>query len=782
MTSPLYDLDSFAFYSDGTQSGSVIIGSVNTGITVGTGGDKGFATTFFLRMLFQEYNNKADNAVGWKLQYNKNGTGWNDVTTTSSNVRISVSLNLTNHGATTQRIGTGTFISSNDYVDNGDGSTGSTTNWAGNNECETLHSIQVIEADVSDGDTITFRALYDFTSPPDTTTNTPTITISKGAAYNLTIDPGVYSYTGTNIATLIGRLIPIAPGVFSQTGTPVALKRGYLLTVTPGSYSYTGTDVTLTHAAAYPYEYDHEEGDLSDWNSSTGSVSATVAAALGNTSYGLEVTVASGDTSTDYVSGPISAPSADKFRWRFYFDPNTFNYTAGEVAQIVHFITDAGGQTNAINVMFRFGEGNYQVAVWARQDTSNYLYSGYVTISDGPHWIEVSAVRESADGNDDGTVDWWIDDTEQTSNNITSIENYNLWGGIKQVDFGLSYRNQSSFYGTLYMDELVINDTGTTIGPTGQAYDITITPGVYTYTGTAVVLKRGLRISIVAGTYTLTGTDVGTKVGRKLAVDPGVYSHTGTDVGLKRGYKLSIEPGVYSQTGTDPALKAGRRMTVVPGVYTHTGTDVTLIYGSQEVIAIDPGVYTLTGTDVTLRVGRRLSIGPGVYTYTGTDVTLIKGGDKTLAVDPGVYSYAGTDVGLRVGRRISVDPGSYAITGEAIGLLKGLLLALDPGSYTYTGLDVGVLRGFHLSADPGAYVVTGTALGLFVGRHMAVDPGSYTYAGTAVLLQYSAIIFVTPAYRRFTVAADDRVFDIAADDRSFGVAAEDRSYEVGGTE
>ena len=180
MTQPAYDLDSFAFYEDGTESGSTIVGSVNSGITVGDGQTITLDTAFQLRTLVQETNNKGENNLSFQAQYNKNGAGWNNITDTSSNVRSAGSANLTDQDPTTQRIGAGTYITDNNCVEDVDGAIPGYTDFAGNDEVEQLFSIQVIGADVNDADVIDFRVLIGG-SAPDTTTNTPTLTVNKVA-------------------------------------------------------------------------------------------------------------------------------------------------------------------------------------------------------------------------------------------------------------------------------------------------------------------------------------------------------------------------------------------------------------------------------------------------------------------------------------------------------------------------------------------------------------------------------------------------------------------------
>lgn len=174
---PTMDQDSFAFYNDGTESGSTIIGSVNANPSLPTD------TTYLIRFLIQETNGGTDTNNSFQLQYNLGGAGWNNVTSTSSVVRAIASGNLTDGGATTQRIGAGTFISTNACVDSGDGNTG-TVSFAGNDEVEVLYSFQIRSADVTPGAQIQLQ-ITNGNGSTQVYTNTPTIT----AVVNTNVTP-----------------------------------------------------------------------------------------------------------------------------------------------------------------------------------------------------------------------------------------------------------------------------------------------------------------------------------------------------------------------------------------------------------------------------------------------------------------------------------------------------------------------------------------------------------------------------------------------------------------
>lgn len=148
-TMAAWDQDSYAFYEDGTESGSSIIGSANNQQTLD------IDTNYQARLLIQETAGASGNLSTPEWEYNHNSGGWIDVTTTSSVVKAVDSANLTDTGDTTQRVGGGTFITTNGWISE----TGAmaTLAFAGNDECEGLLSFQIIGADVAHGDEILLR-------------------------------------------------------------------------------------------------------------------------------------------------------------------------------------------------------------------------------------------------------------------------------------------------------------------------------------------------------------------------------------------------------------------------------------------------------------------------------------------------------------------------------------------------------------------------------------------------------------------------------------------------
>ena len=171
---PVWDQDSFRVYYPGTEAGAVVKRAVNTNWTQRT------KTRFHIRFLVQETAGATESpTLTLRLEKNKEVGGWVAVTGASADVRMEADANLTEGGDTTQRIGAGTFVANNNWVDDNDGVTAASGVFAGSDEAEALFSCYIVDADVADADEIQLRVATSAGVALDTYTNTPTITVTK---------------------------------------------------------------------------------------------------------------------------------------------------------------------------------------------------------------------------------------------------------------------------------------------------------------------------------------------------------------------------------------------------------------------------------------------------------------------------------------------------------------------------------------------------------------------------------------------------------------------------
>ena len=149
----VFDQTDYAFYDEGTESGSTIIGTQNNQQDIDVD------TNFQVRILLQETSGAAiDTFEGlqWEYELNQSGT-WNSITTSSSVIQAVNSTSLTDQGDTTSRLtgGSGTFLTPNAWVSE-DGNSANLVFTPGDH-CEALLSAQIIGTDVSNGDEIRAR-------------------------------------------------------------------------------------------------------------------------------------------------------------------------------------------------------------------------------------------------------------------------------------------------------------------------------------------------------------------------------------------------------------------------------------------------------------------------------------------------------------------------------------------------------------------------------------------------------------------------------------------------
>jgi hypothetical protein len=160
---------------DGTQA------SATWKAAAGTGWSQPLGSTFRVRHLIRSENGAT--STDWQAFYSHNGGAWTPVTGTSSPVRAVATDFLTDGAATTQQLGSGSFVAGT--VDEGGGFFG-TTSLGANQETELEGAYQVLAAGAAVGDTVRVRLHRGNWAAFDAYTTTPTITVAAAE----TIPPG----------------------------------------------------------------------------------------------------------------------------------------------------------------------------------------------------------------------------------------------------------------------------------------------------------------------------------------------------------------------------------------------------------------------------------------------------------------------------------------------------------------------------------------------------------------------------------------------------------------
>jgi hypothetical protein len=235
---PTLTQKAFRFYADGTESGASALEAQDTNVSLVDGN-----TDFQLRIMLQETAGGADpGTTGYQLYYSKNGAAYTNIT--GVDIAMFASANLTDGGATTNRLtgGTGTFQAG--MVEESSG----TIQFAqeANKYTEHLWSLQLVGSQVAVGDTFDFRmrrdiaaiSAYDVT--PRVTVSSPPVTLTVNGATSATL---------AESATLTPRY-----ALTAQSATSATLADN--VTIVPGFAAQSANSATLADNITLATNYD----------------------------------------------------------------------------------------------------------------------------------------------------------------------------------------------------------------------------------------------------------------------------------------------------------------------------------------------------------------------------------------------------------------------------------------------------------------------------------------------------------------------------------------------
>jgi len=267
--------------------------------------------------------------------------------------------------------------------------------------------------------------------------------------HNITTNPdfvnaGAHNFhlQSTSDARDAGATIALVTDDYDDVARPQG--EGYCI----GAFEYAGGDMSIV------VDIDHEGGDLSEYDSTVidgGDLSVGGGAALAGTNYGLSCLI--DDATAIYGQIALPAPESSKVRLRFYIDPNSLTMADGDQFDIV-------SSDNALFFVRLYNDGgSYKIIFKIKDDASAYKTITSGAISDAEHYVE--AYEYGAAGT--GTSELWVDGVSQGTqsdlDNDTRVTQFTYlrMGAVTGIDAGT--------HGTLYLDELVINDDGNEIGP-----------------------------------------------------------------------------------------------------------------------------------------------------------------------------------------------------------------------------------------------------------------------------------------------------------------------------
>jgi len=203
-----------------------------------------------------------------------------------------------------------------------------------------------------------------------------------------------------------------------------------------------------------------ESNDKLGWSSVNGdgahiAVAGGAAALVG--SYGLSLTIAD----TDVHNVQDDTPATEKtYQCRFYIDPNSLAMANADEFLVFQALSGAASAF-FIKLQF-FTVGGYKLWIYERDDSwAAQTYNPSIT--DAPHYVEISWKASTAPGANSGTFAAWVDGVSCGAQ-ITGIDNDTL--GIDTIKMGVVLEVDAGTSGTFYMDAFYSNNTGVAIGAT----------------------------------------------------------------------------------------------------------------------------------------------------------------------------------------------------------------------------------------------------------------------------------------------------------------------------
>jgi hypothetical protein len=216
-------------------------------------------------------------------------------------------------------------------------------------------------------------------------------------------------------------------------------------------------------------DIDHETGDLTQYTSTvtdSGDLSVHADGSLGLGSYGLKCVI--DDQTAIYGQKTITGASGT-LRARFYIDPNTL--TMGDTEAFFTFIIVASGPSTSVAsvTLYYLSASDYYVQ-FLRYNDAGYVGGDSVSISDGPHIVELRIDKAATNVSADGTLYGWVDGVQACA--YANLDNFDSFGNINSVRLGAPGGLDAGTSGTFYLDELIVNDDGGEIGGVGPVITV----------------------------------------------------------------------------------------------------------------------------------------------------------------------------------------------------------------------------------------------------------------------------------------------------------------------
>lgn len=208
----------------------------------------------------------------------------------------------------------------------------------------------------------------------------------------------------------------------------------------------------------------HETGDLSQYTTTvedSGDLFVASDAALAGTSYGLSCYI--DDTTAIYGQKTLaSADTAGTIRFRLYIDPNSLTSVNGIEHSIAVLYNSSSAAFFYVYLAYTTVNG-FRVRCAILNDSVAGEFSAYYDITDEPHYLEFQVQRATSADANDAWFKMWVDGTLRDT--VTGKDLYTRFADFSFIRFGAISGIDVAYNKAYYLDELIVNNDGSEIGP-----------------------------------------------------------------------------------------------------------------------------------------------------------------------------------------------------------------------------------------------------------------------------------------------------------------------------
>lgn len=472
-------------------------------------------------------------------------------------------------------------------------------------------------------------------------------------------------------------------------------------------------------------EYDFETGELPSFSSTwdIGDLAVNANAALADTNYGLEVTV---DSVASY--GQVSLPSLQydgdsTWHARIYVDRNTFSQGDSGIILLVRFLSAAGA-------CFAMGikASTHDLVCYVTTDSgANYSGVGATPLPTGEHYLELVMKRATNSSSSDGYGQLYLDG--ESVHISTSRDNYDRCaGGFTSFQIGAYPYVYDAGANSFYLDQLVINNTGETIGPhTGGATNLTIESSWHTNISEDVALTKSDTLVIEESFHTNISEDAAITKSDTLVV--GESFHT----------NISEDCNASSTAATD--------LVIEDSYHTNIAEDVALT--KSDTLVIEDSYHTNIVEDCNVTTIINLAIESSWHTDVSEDVALTK--SDTLVIEESLHTNIAEDCNVTTTINLSVESSWHTNIADSVAITKQSTLVVEEGFHTNISEACEVSSADFLTIEDSFHTNVADAVLITKQSTLTIEESFHANIAESVSITKQSTLVIEGSYHQSTV-------------------------------